>query len=311
MLAASQVSMPHTAVMVAPASHSALKDEFAQTLANATGSGIQLLNLCPNGDDFAFETRVNDMSPQQALSLQKTLKKTLGTSADIAVLPTLSRRKSLLVTDMDSTIIAVECLDELADFAGKKDVVSAITERAMAGELNFEDALTERVAMLAGLPLEELQACFDQKIFMSEGARALVASLKQSGVRTVLVSGGFTFFTSRVAALLGFDDHRGNTLIDDGSVLTGDVDRPILGRDAKLKALEEEATALGLGLEDTLTLGDGANDLAMIEASGLGIAYHAKPIVAARARCAIDHTSLRTALYFQGYSSDEIVSLGD
>jgi len=299
---------PHVAVMVASSVIETMRDGFAAALADCVGGNVNMVDLCPYGDDFAFEAELAPTSPERALKIQKHLEDVLGHGADVAVLPSQGRRKRLLVSDMDSTIISVECLDELADFAGKKAEVSAITERAMAGELNFESALTERVAMLAGLPLSQLQACFDQRIAMSPGADDLIRASRAAGVRTVLVSGGFTFFTGRVAAALGFDAHRGNTLIDDGAALTGKVGLPILGREAKLTALEEEAAALGLSLEDTITLGDGANDLAMIKASGLGIAYRAKPIVAAEARCAINHTSLRTALYFQGYTAAEIAA---
>ena len=226
---------------------------------------------------------------------------------DAAILPAASRRKRLLISDMDSTIIGQECLDELADFAGLKAEVSAITERAMRGELDFEGALTTRVGMLKGLSLGALQAAYDQRITLNEGARTLVATMKATGAVTVLVSGGFTFFTSRVADAAGFDAHRGNTLLDDGAALTGEVGRPILGREAKLSALDEFAAANGLGQQDALALGDGANDLAMIEASGLGIAYHAKPVVAEKAHAAIQHTDLRAALFFQGYMAKEFV----
>jgi phosphoserine phosphatase len=303
-----QAPEPHVAVMVAPSASETLRDSFAATLSNCVGGDARMVDLCPHGDDFAFEADLAGTSPERALEIQKLLGNVLGHAADVAVLPSQGRRKKLLVSDMDSTIISVECLDELADFAGKKAEVSAITERAMAGELNFESALTERVAMLAGLPLSQLQACFDQRIAMSPGADALIQASRAADVRTVLVSGGFTFFTGRVAAALGFDAHRGNTLIDNGAALTGKVGLPILGREAKLTALEEEAGALGISLQDTISLGDGANDLAMIKASGLGIAYRAKPIVAAEARCAINHTSLRTALYFQGYTASEIAA---
>ena len=225
------------------------------------------------------------------------------------MLPKASRRKKLLVSDMDSTVIGQECLDELADFAGLKAEISAITERAMAGELDFEGALTARVGMLKGLGLEALEKCYASRISLNPGARTLVETMKAHGARTVLVSGGFTYFTSRVAMDAGFQDHRGNTLVDDGAALTGEVGMPILGREAKLSALQEEAAGIGISLADTLTMGDGANDLAMIEASGLGIAYHAKPIVAAKAHAAIQITPLTTALYFQGYSANEFVEV--
>ena len=230
-----------------------------------------------------------------------------GHPVDTAVLPLEESRKRLLISDMDSTIIGQECLDELADFAGLKAEVSAITERAMRGELDFEGALTTRVAMLKGLGLDKLQQAYEERISLSPGAKVLVETMKAGGAETVLVSGGFTYFTSRVAAAAGFAAHRGNTLIDDGTTLTGEVGRPILGREAKLAALDEFAAAAGITRADTLAMGDGANDLAMIRASGLGIAYHAKPVVAAEAHAAIEHTDLRAALFFQGYQASEFV----
>ena len=230
-----------------------------------------------------------------------------GARVDLAVLKANEGRKRLLISDMDSTIIGQECLDELADFAGLKAEVSAITERAMRGELDFEGALTTRVAMLKGLGLDKLQATYEQRITLNPGAKVLVETMKAHGAATVLVSGGFTYFTSRVAEAAGFAAHRGNTLIDDGAALTGEVGRPILGREAKLAALDEFAAAAGLSRADAVSLGDGANDLAMIKASGLGIAYRAKPVVAAEAHAAINHTDLRAALFFQGYEAKEFV----
>ncbi|MEZ5984975.1 MAG: phosphoserine phosphatase SerB [Hyphomonas sp.] len=230
-----------------------------------------------------------------------------GRPVDIAVLPAGSGRKRLLISDMDSTIIGQECLDELADFAGLKAEVSAITERAMRGELDFEGALTTRVAMLKGLGLDALDHAYAERISLNPGAKTLVETMKADGAQTVLVSGGFTYFTSRVAEAAGFHTHRGNTLIDDGRALTGEVGRPILGREAKLAALDEFVAAGGIARSDVIAMGDGANDLAMIKASGLGIAYHAKPIVAAEAHAAIEHTDLRAALFFQGYEAKEFV----
>jgi phosphoserine phosphatase len=227
--------------------------------------------------------------------------------ADWAITPSANRRKRLLISDMDSTIIGQECLDELADFAGLKAEVSAITERAMRGELDFAGALTQRVAMLKGLSISALEACHTERVRLNAGARELVATMKAHGARAVLVSGGFRYFTSRVAAMAGFDADRANTLIHDGATLTGDVGQPILGREAKLTALLEETAARGLTAGDALALGDGANDLDMIRAAGLGIAYKAKPIVAAQTRARIEHTNLRAALFFQGYGVDEVV----
>ncbi|WP_162247210.1 MULTISPECIES: phosphoserine phosphatase SerB [unclassified Caulobacter] len=226
---------------------------------------------------------------------------------DFAVQPVENRRKRLLIADMDSTIINVECLDELADFAGVKEQVSEITERAMRGELAFEGALRERVGMLKGLGVEALRTCYDQRVRLNPGAEILVRTMARNGARCALVSGGFTFFTSRVAEAAGFHLNRANTLIELDGVLTGHVGDPILGKEAKLAALQEETAALGLTPADALAVGDGANDLAMIEAAGLGVAYRAKPIVAAEADAKVDHTDLTTLLYFQGYKIEEFV----
>ena len=228
-----------------------------------------------------------------------------GKGADVCVQPVDGRRKRLLVADMDSTIIGCECIDELADFAGVKAQVAEITERAMRGELAFEGALRERVAMLKGLGLDKLQACFDERVRLNPGAETLVKTMAAHGARCVLVSGGFTFFTSRVMAAAGFHANRANTLIDDGAALTGAVGEPILGREAKLAALREEGGALGLTASETLAIGDGANDLAMIEAAGLGVAYRAKPVVAEKAHARVDHADLTAVLYFQGYRLEE------
>jgi phosphoserine phosphatase len=230
-----------------------------------------------------------------------------GLPVDVCVQPAEGRRKRLLLADMDSTIIGCECLDELADFAGLKDRIAAITERAMAGELPFEAALTERVALLAGLELSALRRAYDERVRLNPGAATLVRTMAAHGARCVLVSGGFDVFTARVAADAGFAAHRANRLVDDGARLTGAVASPILGREAKLAALNEEAAALGVALSETLAVGDGANDLAMIEAAGLGVAWRAKPIVAARAAARVDHADLTALLYFQGYGADAFV----
>jgi phosphoserine phosphatase len=225
--------------------------------------------------------------------------------ADFCVQPAEGRRKRLLLADMDSTIIGCECLDELADFAGLKAEIAAVTERAMAGELPFEAALVERVGRLAGLPLDALRRTYDERVRLTPGARTLARTMSAHGARCVLVSGGFDFFASRVAAAAGFAAHRANRLIDDGERLTGAVGLPILGREAKLAALREEAAAMEIDLSQTLAVGDGANDLAMIEAAGLGVAWRAKPIVAVRADARVDHADLTALLYFQGYGADE------
>ena len=227
---------------------------------------------------------------------------------DWCVQPAEGRRKRLLVADMDSTIINVECLDELADFAGLKAEISAITERAMRGELQFEGALRERVGMLKGLSTSALQKTYDQRVRLNPGAKTLVRTMAANGARCLLVSGGFTFFTSRVAEAAGFHENRANALLEADGALTGQVAEPILGREAKLAALEGEAARLGLPLAETLAIGDGANDLAMIKASGLGVAYRAKPIVAAEAHAKVDHADLTAVLYFQGYTAEAFVT---
>ncbi len=227
---------------------------------------------------------------------------------DHCVQPWNGRRKQLLIADMDSTIINCECIDELADFAGVRVQVSAITERAMRGELDFDAALRERVAMLKGLPVADLQRAYDQRVRLNPGARTFVRTMAVHGARCLLVSGGFSFFTSRVADAAGFHENRANSLGIADDQLDGTVGNPILGREAKLANLIAEAGKLSLPLADTLAIGDGANDLAMIGAAGLGLAYRAKPIVAADADAKIDHTDLTTGLYFQGYSQAEFVT---
>ena len=231
-----------------------------------------------------------------------------GLAADINVVAIAGRRKKLLIADMDSTIINCECLDELADMAGIKAKVSAITERAMKGEIEFAGALRERVGLLKGLPLEALERVWRDRVRLIPGATALVATMKAHGAHTLLVSGGFAFFAARVAEATGFDEHQSNELLDDGKVLTGEVGEPILGREAKLHALERALTQFGLRPQDALAVGDGANDLAMIQHAGLGVAYHAKPVVAAAAGASIAHNDLTALLYLQGYRDEEIIS---
>jgi len=230
-----------------------------------------------------------------------------GRPIDAITVKTRARRKALLLADMDSTIVTGETLDELADFAGIGEQIAAITQRAMNGELDFKQALRERVSMLKGLKVDALEKAWD-RVRMTPGARELVAAMRARGALTVLVSGGFSFFTDRVAAQLGFDVHRSNTLLDDGAILTGEVAEPILDRDAKLSALHEFAAQRGLKLSATLAVGDGANDLDMIQAAGLGVAFHAKPIVAQAARAKVDHADLRALLFAQGYPASIFVN---
>ena len=223
---------------------------------------------------------------------------------DFSWQPLEGRQKRLLLADMDSTIIGCECLDELADFAGKKAEVAAITERAMRGELEFAAALHARVRLLAGLEESALQACFDQRVRLNNGAQCLIATMASLGGRCVLVSGGFSFFTQRVAALAGFHAEHSNTLLIANGRLTGEVMEPILGKEAKAQCLARECAALGIHPHEALAIGDGANDEAMIARVGLGLAYQAKPALRALANGRIQYTDLTAALFFQGIARD-------
>ncbi len=224
---------------------------------------------------------------------------------DLAVQPSANRRKRLLIADMDSTMIGQECIDELADEAGVGAHVAAITARAMNGEIAFEGALRERVALLRGLPEGVIERVFMNRITMTPGGATLIATMKASGGHAALVSGGFTAFTSRVAATLEFDEHRANVLLAEGGVLTGEVAEPILGREAKVAALEEIAARLGIAPADAIAVGDGANDLGMLHRAGMGVALHAKPSVAAQCEVRVNHGDLTALLYLQGYAVTE------
>ena len=226
---------------------------------------------------------------------------------DLAIQPTRGRRKAVLLADMDSTMIAQECIDELADFAGVGPRVAAITAQAMNGELNFHEALIARVGLLAGLPESVIGEVLDSRITLAPGGRELVATMRAQGARTALVSGGFTVFTGPVAEALGFDEHRANTLLAEDGVLTGHVALPVLGREAKIEALREITAARGLTPADAIAVGDGANDLGMLQLAGTGVALHAKPVVAAQVDLRINHGDLTALLYLQGYGADEFV----
>jgi phosphoserine phosphatase len=237
------------------------------------------------------------------------LRSVLQAAVDIVVQPAAHRRKKLFLADMDSTMIGQECIDELADYAGFKQHVSAITDRAMRGEIAFEPALRERVALLKGLPAAIVDEVIAERVKLTPGARTLVATLRANGAYTCLVSGGFTLFTGPVARLIGFHENRANTLLTAADQsFVGAVAEPILGREAKLSALLELTEKLRLRPHDTMAVGDGANDLPMIQASGLGVAYHAKPVVAENAAARIDHGDLTALLYLQGYRREEFVT---
>src|SRR5262245_35982368 len=226
---------------------------------------------------------------------------------DIVVQPQATRRKKLFLADMDSTMIGQECIDELADFAGLKAHVANITERAMRGEIEFEPALRERVALLRDMPVSVVDEVLAKRITPTAGGRQLVMTMRKHGAYTCLISGGFTLFSKAVAARIGFQENRANELVVRDGKLTGEVREPILGRVAKLATLVELLESFDLDDIDTLVVGDGANDLGMIQHAGLGVAYHAKPTVAAAAAARIDHGDLTALLYAQGYRRDEFV----
>jgi phosphoserine phosphatase len=243
-----------------------------------------------------------------AKAAEATLRSALeGQPIDIVVQPLATRRKRLFLADMDSTMIGQECIDELADYVGLKAEVSAITERAMRGEIAFEPALRERVALLKGLPVNVVDEIIEKRITLTPGGRALVQTIRANGGYTCLVSGGFTLFTGPIGAKIGFDEHRSNRLIVDGEKLAGKVEEPILGREAKLATLIELRERFGMAPHETMAVGDGANDLAMLGEAGLGVAFRAKPAVAAAAHTRIDHADLSALLYVQGYRAEEIV----
>ncbi len=227
---------------------------------------------------------------------------------DVVVQPTATRRKALIVADMDSTMITVECIDELADYAGIKAEVSAVTEAAMRGELDFEGALDARVALLEGLSASVIAQCLAERVHIMSGAKALVRTMRANGAEAVLVSGGFTRFAEPVAATIGFDRAIANVLLIEDGRLTGKVAKPIVGSATKQETLLAAIAARGIDPALSLAVGDGANDLAMIERAGLGVAYHAKPIVAAAAGARVDHGDLSVLLYAQGYRRTEWVA---
>ncbi|MGR3394537.1 phosphoserine phosphatase SerB [Pseudooceanicola nanhaiensis] len=231
-----------------------------------------------------------------------------GQRVDMVVQPSEGRRKRMLLADMDSTMIRQECIDELADAAGVGARVKEITARAMNGELDFEGALTERVGLLKGLPETVIAKVLDERITLMPGGPALLATMRANGAYAALVSGGFTAFTQVIAAKLGFDENRANTLLAEGGMLTGEVARPILGRAAKVQALEEISARLGLRKDEVMAVGDGANDLGMLGLAGAGVALHAKPVVAAECGIRINHGDLTALLYIQGYRREDFAA---
>ena len=287
--------MNHTLVLTAALGK--LHDEAVVAASKVTGASPHWLS-----PGTACEFKISDPSivnaARQALADKRI---------DVNVVANEHRRKRLLIADMDSTIIGCECIDEIADYAGVKPAIAAITERAMRGEIPFEKALRERVALLKGLPEETLQRVYAERVRLNDGARILVQTMNAAGAKTALISGGFTFFTERVAEAAGFATNKANELCVENAKLAGTVREPILGREAKLQSLIALAHESAIDIKETLAIGDGANDLGMITAAGLGIAYHAKPIVAEAADARLDHSDLSAVLYLQGYRETELV----
>lgn len=296
--------MDHVLTLVAP------RGGLSPAILHATRDALAALGAAGGTPDWLSPEEAADLpftglAPAQADAAARAA--LTGAAVDVIAQAAEGRRKRLLIADMDSTIVTTETLDELAGQAGIKDRIAAITKRAMNGELDFEGALRERVGMLKGLPVEAMERTWAETELMP-GAKVLVATMRAHGARCALVSGGFTFFTGRVAALVGFHEHHSNTLLEADGRLTGHVADPILGRNAKLATLKRLAAEEGIGLEATLAVGDGANDLDMIQAAGLGVAFRAKPVVAAAARARVEHGDLRALLFAQGYRAAELAS---
>ncbi|MCX8571348.1 MULTISPECIES: phosphoserine phosphatase SerB [Hyphomicrobiales] len=292
--------MPLVATLISHPDRALLQPSLADKASRALGaSGIVWLAdgiAC----DIALPSGLAAEAASQALASALS-----GEPIDFAVQDNATRRKKILIADMDSTMIDQECIDELADEIGVKDRVADITARSMNGEIAFEPALRERVALLAGLDASVIDGIIKNRLTLASGGKTLVATMKAHGAYSALVSGGFDVFTSRIAAMLGFDENRANHLIETDGRLTGQVSEPILGRAAKAVALDEISARLGLTPDDAIAVGDGANDLDMIRLAGSGVALHAKPSVAAQAKIRIDNADLTALLYLQGYSRAE------
>ncbi|MEP9371764.1 phosphoserine phosphatase SerB [Mesorhizobium sp. KR1-2] len=295
--------MPLVATLI---SHPAQR-RLSQQLANMASGAVGASSVRWLGEEIACDIALPTGLP--ADEAQAALRAALASEPiDVAVQEEAGRAKKILLADMDSTMIEQECIDELADEVGIKEHVAAITARSMNGEIAFEPALRERVALLKGLDAAVIDRIIDSRLTLASGGRALVATMRAKGAYTVLVSGGFDVFTSRIAAMLGFDENRANRLIEADGRLTGEVVEPILGRAAKAEALLDISTRFGLSPADAIAVGDGANDLDMIRLAGTGVALHAKPSVAAEAKIRIDHADLTALLYLQGYSQTEFAT---
>jgi phosphoserine phosphatase len=295
--------MAFVATLIAHPSNPVLAPAIAERAAEAVkASGLYWL-----ADGIACDIALRDGEDLQAT--EALLRSVIDRAPiDLVVQQAETRRKQFLIADMDSTMIGQECIDELADVVGLKDKVAAITARAMNGEIAFEPALRERVALLKGLPISVVDDVIAQRITLTSGGPELIATMKAKGYYAALVSGGFTVFTSRVAAMLGFDEDRANILIEKDGLLTGEVAEPILGKQAKVDALEEISATLGITPSDTIAVGDGANDLGMLGIAGAGVALHAKPTVSAKAQMRVDYGDLTALLYIQGYRKSDFVA---
>ncbi|TAU89647.1 phosphoserine phosphatase SerB [Rhizobium leguminosarum] len=295
--------MALVATLVANPSNPVLTPEIAERAAEAVNaSGLYWL-----ADGVACDIALRDGTDAQAAEAN-ILAVISSAPIDLVIQEQETRRKKLLIADMDSTMIGQECIDELAAEVGLKEKVATITARAMNGEIAFEPALRERVALLKGLPISVVDEVIAKRITLTPGGPELLATMKSKGHYTALVSGGFTVFTSRIAATLGFDENRANTLLEDGGILSGFVAEPILGKQAKVDALNEIAARLGISPAEAIAVGDGANDLGMLHLAGSGVALHAKPAVAAEAQMRINHGDLTALLYIQGYRKTDFVS---
>jgi phosphoserine phosphatase len=295
--------MPLVATLVSNPADTALTPALAERARAALGSPHIGWLASDVACDLAVPAGMD--AGEAAARLREAL---AGAPVDLAVQNAEGRRKKLLIADMDSTMIDQECIDELGDEVGLKAQIAGITARAMNGEIAFEPALRERVALLADLDEAVIDRIVEKRITLAAGGRELVATMNRDGAWTALVSGGFDAFTGRIAAKLGFRENRANRLVVENGKLTGKVAEPVLGSEAKVSALREITARLGIGLSDALAVGDGANDLAMLKLAGTGVALHAKPSVAAAADVRIDHGDLTALLYLQGYSREEFAT---